>query len=121
MSTREKLSLERYFRELKRLDPIRAEGTVTKVVGLLIESEGPPAALGDFCEILAGDGNVVRVQVIGFRDGRVLSMPLEETGGLRLGDKIVARPQAARVKVGPQLLGTGSERTWDTDGWRPVH
>ena len=105
MSTREKLSLERYFRELKRLDPIRAEGTVTKVVGLLIESEGPPAALGDFCEILAGDGNMVRVQVIGFRDGRVLSMPLEETGGLRLGDKIVARPQAARVKVGPQLLG----------------
>ena len=105
MSTREKLSLERYFRELKRLNPIRAEGTVTKVVGLLIESEGPPAALGDFCEILAGDGNVVRVQVIGFRDGRVLSMPLEETGGLRLGDKIVARPQAARVKVGPQLLG----------------
>ena len=105
MSTREKLSLERYFRALKRLDPIRAEGTVTKIVGLLIESEGPPAALGDFCEIRAGEGNTVRVQVIGFRDGRVLSMPLEETGGLRLGDKIVARPQAARVKVGPQLLG----------------
>src|SRR5580698_4071860 len=32
-------------------------------------------------------------------------MPLEETGGLQLGDTVVARPEAARVEVGPQLLG----------------
>src|SRR5881628_3353473 len=75
------------------------------MVGLLIESSGPLAALGDFCEIQTSQGRAVRVQVIGFRNGRVLSMPLEETGGLQLGDKIVARPVAAMVKAGPGLLG----------------
>ena len=43
--------------------------------------------------------------MIGFRDGRVLSMPLEETDGLRMGDRIVARSDEARVAVGPGLLG----------------
>jgi FliI/YscN family ATPase len=32
-------------------------------------------------------------------------MPLEESSGIQLGDKIVARPVAALVKVGPALLG----------------
>ena len=43
--------------------------------------------------------------MIGFRDGRVLSMPLEETGGLCLGDRIVARGGNADVDVSPLLLG----------------
>ena len=72
---------------------------------MLIESTGPAAAIGDFCEILSAGGRTIRVQVVGFSNGRILSMPLEETDGLRLGDLILARPQAARVAVGPQLLG----------------
>ena len=55
-------------------------------MGLLVESNGPAAAVGDFCEISTQSGRVIRTQVIGFRDGRVLSMPLEETDGLHLGD-----------------------------------
>ena len=47
----------------------------------------------------------MRSQVIGFRDGRVLSMPLEETGGIELGNRVVARRDAARVAVGPGLTG----------------
>ena len=43
--------------------------------------------------------------MIGFRDGRVLSMPLEEIDGLQLGDTLSARSEDARVEVGPGLLG----------------
>ncbi len=57
---------------------------MTQVIGLLVESEGPAAAVGDFCEIVLSDGRRIRTQVIGFRNGRLLSMPLEETSGLRL-------------------------------------
>ena len=91
-------------------------GTVTELVGLLIESIGPAAALGDFCEIHTSDARTVRTQVVGFRNGRVLSMPLEETGGMRPGDPVLARPEAARVTVGPQLLG----RVLDGFG-KPMH
>lgn len=94
-----------YFRLVDSLDPHVSMGTVTEMVGLLIESNGPAAAIGEFCEIQTSLGRTVRVQVIGFRNGRLLSMPLEESSGLQLGDKIVSRPVAALVKVGPDLMG----------------
>src|SRR5208283_5041150 len=70
-----------------------------------IESQGPATAVGDFCEIQAASGRLVRVQVIGFRNGRVLSMALEEIDGIQLGDRIVARREQAQVPVGLGLLG----------------
>jgi FliI/YscN family ATPase len=99
------LDFSRYFRLVDSIDPCVSVGTVTEMVGLLIESSGPATALGDFCEIHTTQSRTVRVQVIGFRNGRVLSMPLEETGGIQMGDRIVARPVAALVKAGPGLLG----------------
>jgi FliI/YscN family ATPase len=78
---------------------------VSQIIGLLVESTGPAAAIGDFCEAVTSTGRRIRTQVIGFRDGRVLSMPLEETDGLQLGDALVARKEAARVEVGRGLLG----------------
>lgn len=99
-----KFALDRFLRVVETHDPVLWTGRVVELVGLLIASEGPAAAVGDFCEIETTTRRI-RVQVIGFRDGRVLSMPLEETDGIQLGDRMVLRPEAARVKVGPGLLG----------------
>src|ERR1700761_5574943 len=100
-----KIDLEPYFRELERAPSGIWRGRVVQLTGLLIESVGPAVAVGDFCEIQAFSGRTIRTQVIGFRDGRVLSMPLEETDGLQLGDDIVARSEQARIPVGAGLLG----------------
>lgn len=100
-----RLSLAQYRAELDRISPFRWSGQVTDVVGLLIESRGPAAAIGDFCEIRTAAGRHIRAQVIGFRDGRVLSMPLEETDGLQLGNTVIARSEDARVEVAPEMLG----------------
>jgi len=99
------IDLAPYFARLETIDPFRRAGVVVGMVGLIIESRGPAAAIGDFCQIETSGGEGVRTQVIGFRDGNLLSMPLEETGGLRLGDPVVARSQDARVEVGEALLG----------------
>jgi flagellum-specific ATP synthase len=99
------LDLSHYAVLLNRMQPVRAEGEIVELVGLIVESRGPAAAMGDFCEIRTRDGRSIRCQVIGFRDGRVLSMPLEETDGLRLGDRIIARGGESDVEVSPQLLG----------------
>jgi FliI/YscN family ATPase len=101
----EPIDLAPYFARLETIDPFRRAGVVVWMVGLIIESRGPGAAIGDFCQIETSGGGGVRTQVIGFRDGNLLSMPLEETGGLRLGDPVVARSQDARVEVGEALLG----------------
>jgi flagellum-specific ATP synthase len=99
------MSLASYHEKLARIETCRRTGKVTELVGLLVESDGPAAAVGDFCEIGTRSGRVIRTQVIGFRDGKVLSMPLEETDGLHLGDPITARKEDARMAVGPELLG----------------
>jgi flagellum-specific ATP synthase len=99
------VSLDPYFSELDCIPSMTWTGQITEVVGLLIESRGPNVAIGDFCEIRTGNGRIIRTQVIGFRNGRVLSMPLEETDGLQLGDSIAARSEDARIDVGKGLLG----------------
>src|SRR5262249_32360163 len=100
-----RISLGPYLQELDRLSPMRWSGEVTEVVGLLVESRRPNVAIGDCCEVLTAAGRPIRTQVIGFRNGRVLSMPLEEIDGLQLGDPVTARSEDARVDVGPGLLG----------------
>jgi FliI/YscN family ATPase len=99
------LDLSRFARAVREMDPVQTAGQVVKMIGLIVESRGPACAAGDFCEIQTRAGRTVRAQVIGFRDGHVLSMPLEETSGIQLGDRIVARRQDARLAVSGELLG----------------
>lgn len=104
------MMLADYVSALPGLESLQWTGRVCELVGLLVASDGPSVAFGDFCEIhstasASRPGRCVRAQVVGFRDGRVLLMPLEDTGGLQLGDRVVARPEAARIDVGPHLLG----------------
>jgi flagellum-specific ATP synthase len=98
---------DEYLAALQSIDPMQRTGRVRELAGLLIASDGPIAAVGDFCEIQSGGNSPhgVRAQVVGFRNGRVLLMPLEEIGGVQLNDRVIARPEAARIAVGPQLLG----------------
>ena len=116
------LDLSAYISDLTQLDLIRSRGVVTDVTGFLIESKGPAARLGSFCEIQTHDHRTVRTQVAGFRGGRILSIPLEDIDGLQPGDAIYARPQDAQVTAGPDLLGRvldGFGRPMD--GGPPIH
>lgn len=97
-------SLSRYLDAVERVDTLPLQGRVLRAVGLLIESEGPRARLGEVCDVISGD-TVLPVQVVGFRDGTLLTVPLGELAGIRPGDPIIARQGAISVPVGPQLLG----------------
>src|SRR6202047_279055 len=99
------MDLAAYHQKLARIETCRWTGTITELVGLLVESNGPAVGVGDFCEITTQNRRLIRTQVIGFRDGRVMSMPLEETDGLHLGDAITGRKDDARMEAGPELLG----------------
>ena len=105
MSLVEAVDLAQYLPELERLDTLSWSGEVVELTGLVIASRGPAAAVGDFCEIQASGGSRIRAQVVGFKNGQVLSIPLEEIHGVRLGDRVVARSGQSRVAVGPGLLG----------------
>ncbi len=100
------LSLAPYLMRLREVDPAPVFGHVTRVVGLVVESQGPRARVGDVCELRRADGGaVLPVEVVGFRDGRLLSVPLGDTTGIRPGDRIVARGGVLSLPAGDGLLG----------------
>ena len=105
MSALREFNVQSLIDSIPGMDLTPWTGRVTQMVGLLIASRGPMASIGDFCEVHASGGRIIRCQVIGFRDGQVLSIPLEEIDGLQLGDRIVARRNDALLRVGPDLLG----------------
>lgn len=115
------MNLQPYIEAVPGIETLVRTGRVQEMTGLVITSEGPAAALGDFCEI-DGQSGSIRAQVVGFHGRGVLLMPLEETSGLQPGSRVVARAEAARVEVSPQLLG----RVLDgfgkpMDGLPPIH
>ena len=105
MTISQPIDLAAYSTAVNNLDLLRWRGTITDVTGFVIESQGPASRIGGFCEIHCSSGRIIRTQVIGFRNGRILSMPLEEIDGLEPGDPIYARSEDAQVAVGPELLG----------------
>ncbi|MDD6402024.1 MAG: flagellar protein export ATPase FliI [Lachnospiraceae bacterium] len=81
-------------------------GKVSKIVGLTIESVGPPCRLNDLCEIISRDGNTkVFAEVVGFKDNKVLLMPYDAVDGIGLGATVRNTGEILKVKVGEDLLG----------------
>ena len=102
----ERFSVERHVELVGRAELTPLVGRVVRVVGLLIESLGPKASVGEICEILgAPGGRPLRVEVVGFREGYLQSVPLGGTVGIRPGDRVIARGTSAVVPSGPELLG----------------
>ena len=72
------IDLSHYENILKRINPIRIHGKVSEIIGLMVEGHGPAASIGDVCGIVPVSGEApLEAEVVGFRNGRVLLMPLE--------------------------------------------
>jgi FliI/YscN family ATPase len=95
----------RYQERLSRLHGAGPVGRVAKVVGLTIESAGPPAALGEACAITARGGKETLAEVVGFRDGRVLLMPWEQLEGISVGATVRSTGCPLQIPVGDHVLG----------------
>lgn len=99
------LDLDRYKAVLDSVDPVKENGRVIQVIGLVIESAGPAACIGEVCLVSTRAGRSIACEVVGFKEGRVLLMPLGEMDGLEPGSEVVATGKSLSVKVGPGLLG----------------
>jgi flagellum-specific ATP synthase len=86
-----------------RLADVR--GRVAKIIGLVIECEGPSAGIGELCAIEHNGKTVCYAEVVGFRETRTLIMPLGTLEGIRPGMSVVAKGNTLTAPVGYQLLG----------------
>jgi flagellum-specific ATP synthase len=93
-------------RALREADLARRHGFVSNLIGLIIEATGLEAEVGEVC--LVGTDReraAVYAEVVGFREGRTLLMPLGELHGIGPGTRVLATGAPFRIAVGPGLLG----------------
>jgi len=96
---------DKYFDKLESMRPYKMMGRVVKITGLVIESAGPVASVGEMCRVTMRNGKNIPAEVVGFRDKNVLLMPLEETVGLHPGSYVSVSHEPYSVAVGPEVLG----------------
>ncbi len=107
------LDFDTFTQRLNVLSPVQKIGRVAQVTGLVIEADGPNVGLGDVCEIRPkiedraplSSQPPLYAEVVGFREHRLLLMPLGEVGRLGPGAEVVACPSASTLAVGPGLIG----------------
>ncbi len=98
--------LSRYLPLLEGIDSIKTTGTVSEVVGLVIEGRGPAASIGEMCDIYPDFASTpIRAEVVGFKGRHLLLMPLGDMQGVHPGSLIVGRREKAMVEVTPYLQG----------------
>ena len=92
---------------VKNCISIKLTGKVTQVIGLVIESKGPVVSVGELCYIHSHTEGVppVPAEVVGFREGYVMLMPVGEMQGIGPGCEVVSAQKMLQVKVGDMLLG----------------
>jgi flagellum-specific ATP synthase len=97
---------DRCFRLVEQVNPIKVFGKVSQVIGLVVEGHGPCTSIGEMCEIYTnGHEEPLSAEVVGFKTGKVLMMPLETIRGVGPGCKIISLGKKADVRVGRGLLG----------------
>ncbi len=110
--------LSRTSTALAGADLARCHGRVSNLIGLVIEATGLQVEIGEVCLVgatdrghtarragSAGNREAVPAEVVGFREGRTLLMPLGELQGIGPGTKVLPTGAPFRVPVGPRLLG----------------
>ncbi|MBQ7630928.1 MAG: flagellar protein export ATPase FliI [Selenomonadaceae bacterium] len=101
------INLQKYRDAIEECRTIKLTGKVTQVVGLVIETQGPTVSVGELCYIYPkkADAPPIPAEVVGFRQGRVMLMPVGEMHGVGPGCEVVAAQKMLQVKVGDELLG----------------
>ena len=101
------LNIGKFTEAVQNCQSMKLIGKVTQVIGLVIESQGPTVSLGELCYIKSHFPDVLPIpaEVVGFREGYVMLMPVGEMQGIGPGCEVVSAQKTLNVKVGPELLG----------------
>ena len=97
---------DKYSSAIRRTDPIKHVGRVSKVLGLLIESHGPRVTVGELCQIeIPKYEKYVPAEVVAMQGDTVRLMPFLDTEGIELGARVIATGDSLAIPVSENLLG----------------
>ncbi|MFP4521797.1 MAG: FliI/YscN family ATPase [Fibrobacterota bacterium] len=97
--------MSKYLDGMEASMPFKVSGKISKVVGLVIESTGPAASVGELCRIEDKGRTIGYSEVVGFREGITLLMPLGYIKGIRPGQTVYAEGRDLTVGISEDLRG----------------
>lgn len=96
-----------YLTAISKADTYKRYGKVLRVVGIMIESKGPAANIGEVCYIhpSAQKDEPIIAEVVGFNEERIILMPYEEVMEIGPGCLVESTGKPLSVKIGRGLIG----------------
>lgn len=99
-----RVDLSRHVARARSARLVASQGRVREVVGVLVGVEGVTAPVGALLELDLG-GRALALEVLGFREGLLLTAPLGDTAGVAPGMRVRVSGASARSPAGDALLG----------------
>ncbi len=92
---------------VKNVKSLEMTGRLNKVIGMVLESDGPKAPIGQLCHLRDKEGNIIsKSEIVGFKDSnKILSMVLGNLYNITPGMEIVATGETLKIGVGDRYLG----------------
>lgn len=101
------MNVTNLLERIDEIDTFKRYGRVKRVVGLMIESQGPESSIGDVCFIHVGTANKRKIQaeVVGFKDENIVLMPYTSIQDISPGSLVETTLKPLEIKVGTGLIG----------------
>lgn len=99
---------EDYLFAIDNVDPYKRYGKVSRVVGIMIESQGPEANIGEVCYIHSATRKrePILAEVVGFNNENIILMPYSEVTEIGPGCLVESTGKPLTIKVGRGLIGS---------------
>ena len=99
------IDLKKYNSFINKTDFVKKTGRVNRIIGLIIEGDGPAVSVGSLCTIYPINRPSIQAQVVGFQDKRILLMPLGDIMGIEPGSIIEATEEYPTYQLSDALIG----------------
>lgn len=102
------MNISELIHQIDKIDSFKRYGKITRVVGLMIESQGPASSIGDVCYIYPKgqtEKDKIMAEVVGFREETVILMPYTAVSDISPGSVVEATGKPLEIKVGTGLIG----------------
>ena len=100
------INIEKYKQIISETQSMNEIGKVIRIIGLVIEADGPSSSIGDLCHIYPDENSEpINAEVVGFKDNIIQLMPLGTMEGLKPGSIVISTGSPMKIQVGYELLG----------------
>ena len=101
----ETIDIKKYSSFIETNPFVMKIGKISRIIGLMIESDGPGVAIGSICTIKSRIRPHILAQVVGFRNNQTLLMPLGDIDGIEPGCAIEVTEEQPSFGVSSEMIG----------------